>query len=84
MSIARRMGIDHQQVAVCLIRELFNFEGEIDDRGSAPRHGKTYTEDELAKLKSYYEAGLPIADTAASLERTVLGTGQRMIDLQIP
>jgi transposase-like protein len=84
ISIARRMGIDHQQVAVCLIRELFNFEGEIDDRSSAPRNGKTYTKDELAKLKSYYEAGLPIADIAAALERTVLGAGRRMIDLQVP
>jgi transposase-like protein len=84
ISIARRMGIDHQQVAVCLIRELFNFDGEIDNRSSAPRNGKTYTKDELAKLKRYYEAGLPIADIAAALERTVLGAGRRMIDLQMP
>lgn len=42
-SIARHLGTDQQEAAIRLIRELFNFEGEIDDRSSTPRNGKTCT-----------------------------------------
>ena len=83
-SIARRLGIVQRQVAIHLTRVLFNFPGEIDDVSSAPRNGKTCTEDEISTLKSHYEAGHPIGGIAVTMDRTVLGIGWRMIDLRMP
>lgn len=78
--IARAMRIDQKQVAIRLIRELFGFQGEINDLANAPRNGKSYTDDELAIMVSYFEAGSSIQDIAAAVERTVLGVGWRMLD----
>lgn len=78
--IARIMRIDQKQVAILLIRELFDYRGEVNDVENAPRNGKSYTDDELSIMVSYFEAGSPIQDTAAALERTVLGVGWRMLD----
>lgn len=81
--IARTMRIDQKQVAIRLIRELFGFQGEIEDRANAPRNGKCYTDDELAIIVSYFEAGRPIQEIATAVERTVLGVGWRMLDLRM-
>lgn len=78
--IARAMRIDQKQVAIRLIRELFDFQGDVNDLANAPRNGKSYTDDELAKMVSYFEAGSPIQDIAVAVERTVLGVGWRMLD----
>lgn len=82
--IAQSMRIDQKQVATHLIRVLFDFKGEIDDASASAKHRKTYTDDELSKMKSYFDAGVQIQEIAAELERTVLGVGWRMIDLRIP
>ncbi|MGV2953362.1 hypothetical protein ACNPM8_14495 [Glutamicibacter sp. AGC46] len=78
--IARTMRIDQKQVAMHLVRELFGFQGELNDLENAPRNGKSYTDDELAIIVSYFEAGSPIQDIATAVERTVLGVGWRMLD----
>lgn len=78
--IALTMKIDQRQVAIHLIRVLFKFDGEIDNRAAAPRDGSRYTEDEESKIGSYVHAGMPIQDIATALERTVLGVGWRIFD----
>lgn len=78
--IALMMRIDQKQVATHLVRKLFGFQGELNDLENAPRNGKSYTDEELAKMVSYFEAGRPIQDIAAAVERTVLGVGWRMLD----
>lgn len=78
--IARAVGIDQIQVATHLIRELFHFHGVMNDLGSAPRNGKSYTDEEISKMKSYFDAGVQLQDIAAAVERTVLGVGWRMLD----
>lgn len=78
--IARVVGIDQIQVATHLIRELFHFHGEMNDLSSAPRNGKSYTDEEISMMKSYFDAGSQIQDIAVAVERTVLGVGWRMLD----
>lgn len=81
--IARMVGIDQSQVATHLIREFFHFHGEMNELGSAPRNGKSYTDEEISKMKSYFDAGIQIQDIAIAVERTVLGVGWRMLDLRM-
>lgn len=78
--IARVVRIDQIQVATHLVRVLFHFKGEMNDLSSAPRNGKSYADEEISKMKSYFEAGVSIQDIATELERTVLGVGWRMLD----
>lgn len=78
--IAHAMNIDQKQVAIHLIRVLFKFGGEIDDLRAAPRNGWQYTDDDVSKMQSYFDAGASIQDIATVLERTVLGVGWRMLD----
>ncbi|NQD40619.1 hypothetical protein HP453_07725 [Glutamicibacter halophytocola] len=78
--IARMLRIDEKQVATPLIRQLFDFQGDINDLDNGPRNGKTYTDDELAKMVNYFKAGIPIQQIAAAVERTVLGVGWWMLD----
>lgn len=80
VTIAHAIEIDQKQVAIHLIRLLFQFGGEIDDLSAAPRNGRQYTDDEESKLQSYVHAGVLIQDIAAALERTVLGVGWRVLD----
>ncbi|GAA1365405.1 hypothetical protein GCM10009596_29380 [Arthrobacter rhombi] len=80
IQIAGIMGIDQKQVSICLIRTLFNFTGEIDDVRASPRNGKRYTDEEISKMESYFDAGVQVQEIAIELQRTVLGVGRRMID----
>lgn len=83
VAIATAMKIDQRQVAIHLIRVVFKFDGEIDNRAAAPRDGWRYTPDEQSKMDSYAGAGMPIQDIATALERTVLGVGWRILDRRV-
>lgn len=78
--IALAMKIDQRQVTIRLIRVLFSFDGELEDLKAAPRHGKKYSDEEVSKMRSYFDAGVPIKDIAMAVERTVLGVGWRMLE----
>lgn len=78
--IANAMAIDQKQVAIHLIRALSKFGGEIDDLSAAPRNGWQYTDEDVSRMQSYFDAGASIQVIATALDRTVLGVGWRMLD----
>lgn len=78
--IAQAMQIDQRQVAIHLIRVLFRFDGDVNDLDAAPRNGWKYTDDDVAIMSSYSDAGASIQDISKALQRTVLGVGWRMLD----
>ncbi|WP_125610591.1 hypothetical protein [Specibacter cremeus] len=82
--IEERLGFDRRDVAVRLVRLLFEFDGEIDCAAAAPRFGETYSLRDDGALDAMFQAGCQLEEMATTLGRTPLGVGWRLIDTRRP
>ncbi|MGO4490472.1 hypothetical protein AB4Y86_00060 [Arthrobacter sp. 2YAF22_2] len=82
-AIAQAMRVDQRQVAIRLLRVLFDPVGDIDDATAAPRYGKNYSKSETEELLDVFHAGASILQIAGKVGRTQLGAAWKLFNLHV-
>ncbi|MET3946820.1 hypothetical protein ABIB49_001519 [Arthrobacter sp. UYCu512] len=82
-AIAQAMRIDQRQVAIRLLRILFQPAGDIDDATAAPRYGKNYSKSETEELLNLFHKGASIVQIAGKVSRTPLGAAWKLFNLHV-
>lgn len=83
-SIAETLRIDQRQIAIRLLRLLFNPEGDIDDEANASRFGKKYLKSETTAMLFVFHQGASIRQIAEEVDRTQLGVAWKLFNLNVP
>lgn len=82
--LAVELSIDSKDVAARLVRLIFGVTGVIDNDDEAPNARKRYSAEEEAFLVDSCREGTPLGTMAATVGRSQLGVGWRLLSGHVP